>query len=189
MKTEGGVKYPGVLTEKHDRLLADLDRIVERAGLGVPNKHLVWESTKEHLTKLEVRYLTHVRELAQHNIFGAVLHGTPRHGNPHARMQRMVGCLLRNYLDARIMPLDTVMAYLSDGQPLKATVLFIPDFFIAKHAENTPPWKLTLLTGLLFNRAQEGVQTVVYVDDMSKMRAIYGTALHATIRDFQAVEA
>lgn len=172
----------GVLTrEKHERLVMDLERLCSRAGIGGDNNRYVWTPVKGELEAEEISYLQDLKKLvkAEEPKFGFLYKGSGKKqaASIQERMMLMTGCLLRNYVDARLMHVDTIMQYLMNNSTLDAEVLLIPNFFVAKDAESMLDFKKSLLHNLLLARISDGLQTVVYVDRPSSLGALYGDSV------------
>lgn len=177
----------GVLTpEKHGPLVQDLDKLCERAGIGGVNKKFVWSPVGDALSKSEVEYLRqfHFHTTADAPKYGLVYSSTKNmlySASIQERMMVMVGCLMRNFVDARIMQLDTVLQYVLKEGLIEAKCLFVPNFFIAAEADGMLPYKKQAIHDMLLYRIANGLQTVLYVDKKEKLAAFYGEGVKGTL--------
>lgn len=115
----------GVLDpEVHDRLVADLRRVCERAGIA-GRERLVGRPLAEVCTGFEVRWARKFHEHAEHGRFGLVYAG--RLEPPvEQRFPAMVACLLRNFVDARLVSVGDLVG---DEDADVCTALFVPNLF------------------------------------------------------------
>src|SRR5688572_4798293 len=100
----------GCLTpEKHGPLVAEIDKFAAIAGLGGGNMRYIWEPIGNvSLTKGEIGILQNIKKLAAQGKGGVLYVGE----NPSAivkKLMALTGCMLRNYVDARFMPLESVI--------------------------------------------------------------------------------
>ena len=119
-----------------------------------------------------------MRTLNQHSdagVLGLVYVGRKPASPVAQRMMALAGACLRNFINAKVMTVQEVLARLKEGNMPNPSVLFIPNFFIGKeHGGAIPAWQVAGLWGLLLDRQAEGCQTFLYVEDMDAMAAQYG---------------
>jgi len=176
-----------VLTEdRHDRLVSDIDRIAKRSGVA---KTWIWTAVNDLLPEHDKLWLRQVKKHAQDPEdprYG--LRYTPERGGdmspePVQRMMAMTGCLIRNFMDAQLMTVQGALTTIRKEGAVTATVLLIPNFFVAKESDKEGGWKAQALSDLLDFRIAEGLQTVVFVDDMDVLRQRYGKFLYTLLME------
>ena len=92
-------------------------------------------------------------------------------------MAAMAAALVRNLCRARVMQVGTLLDRLADGGSVAATCLLVPDFALSKaEGGHIAPWQSTAIRGLLVDRANEGVQTVLYATSPAAISDMYGLA-------------
>jgi hypothetical protein len=98
--------------------------------------------------------------------------------NPNSRSQAICAALLRNYTDARVMPLNSVLALAerSSGEVLTPSCLLIPNLYVTGSSvgASLPAWKVQSLYDALLARTVRSKPTVVYVEDMAGLVGAYG---------------
>lgn len=159
--------------EHHDRLIKNLDAICHTAN--VP-KSFLNKSAKEFCIGGELDWLTHF-PINQREGRGLVLLGkhTPP---PDIKMMAMAAALLRNYIDARVVTVQTLLeAYESHNEVPDPTVLLIPNLYVRQGGKGLPSWKMQMIYDLLLSRFTAGKVTVVYVEDMKALAAEYGSLI------------
>ena len=179
----------GVLSkEHHDRLVAGIEGFARDAGI---QPKWIWTALANTCGPDEVDY---VRKFKRHQAGGEV-HGLcylrkSRDAAPEVRMAAIAGALVRNFVRARVMTLGTVLDLLAAGEPVEATCLLIPNFFVAKTQGGTiAPWQVSALYDLMTHRGSMGLQTVIAASSIAEMGSEYGSAFTAMVRNhFNVVE-
>lgn len=162
---------------RHDRLIANLDNFCETANV---QRRFVEHSMKDFVPADadEVEWVTHFRHHRQEGLAGLLFVGAIENPTVDVRMMAITGALIRNYLDARIIPLNTLLDIVEAGGDADATVMLIPNLFISGVAGKTlPAWKMQGLYDVLMRRMTTGKPTVVYVEDMAELEKQYGLAI------------
>lgn len=159
----------------HDRLLADLTKVVEVAG--IPAK-FVWTKLSSFCGKEEIAWLRTLRSSEQDG-----LAYTGKLNNPvEDKMMAMVGACLRNYIDARLMSVQDVIQLTKDGDMPSPTVLLIPNFCVDKaEGGDIAQWQTSSLLGLLYTRASKGQKTVLYASSLAALEKNYGRPFRDTV--------
>lgn len=161
--------------EVHGRLVNDIENVAHRAGIPIT---MVWTSATEYCDEPELDYTRHLTQHALEGRYGLLYTGKKfgKGVTPISmRMMALAGACVRNYIDARVMTVQDVLALVKKDVPLTCTVLLIPNFFLSKEqGGNIPSWQVSGLLSLLLNRMAAGLQTYVYIDDLSDMAAQYG---------------
>lgn len=161
-----------LVPEVHGRLVQDIENIAKAAGIPM---HLIWTSATEFCTEKEIDYTRRLPQHAEEGVYGFLYVGK-KHDSPiHMRMMALAGACIRNFINAKVMTVQDVLACLKKDQMPKPTVLLIPNFYIGKeHGGAIPAWQVAGLLSMLLNRQSEGLQTYVYVEDMDELAAQYG---------------
>jgi hypothetical protein len=93
-------------------------------------------------------------------------------------MMAMAAALLRNYIDARVITVQTLLEASEHHHEIPdPTVLLIPNLFVRQGGKGIPSWKMSLIYDLLLSRFTAGRVTVAYVEDMNLMAADYGALM------------
>jgi hypothetical protein len=94
------------------------------------------------------------------------------------RMMAMAAALLRNYIDARVVTLVSLLEEHAAGEVESPTVLLIPNLYI-KYAGGKPNtnWQLQIIQDLLMRRMVEGKTTIIYVESMTHLREDFGASI------------
>jgi len=158
----------------HERLMADIQGTIQAAN--IPESY-VWASLHKYCNEVEVDYVFDIKRHTDRDppVFGMVYIGRVEGEPINDRMMSIAGTCLRNYINAKVMTLQEVLASLKAGEMPSPTVLLIPNFFLGKGSGgHIADWEVSSLIGLLYKRQQEEKQTVVYVGDWDGMILEYG---------------
>lgn len=176
-------EWPVVLDAKeHSRIIADFERVCTTAGI---QGHFLYESMTKYCGPIEVdwvvKFWTHLRQ----GVPGLVLHGVTR---PDTRCQSIAAALVRNYVDARVVPLNTLIESTLDGAvPPSPTVLLIPNLYVGATGKAVPAWRVQVMYDLLLERSTKNKVTVVYVEHMVGLVGLYGEPFHDFLSRFTQV--
>jgi hypothetical protein len=157
----------GVLQRQHhDRLVANIDQIAQRAGLGIANRHLIW--TKAELNTAEMQFCIAAAEMARTNeAFQLPKIGicyTKNQADAEKKMLAMAGLLVRNFVDARVMSrMDIVAERKENKAPVDASVVLVPDFAMPEYIESMPVWEKTAMMEFVHERSRDGLPTCLFV--------------------------
>jgi hypothetical protein len=178
-----------MLNEKKDRmLLADLQHIAQVAGVHTKYIHYGMKDFCGAEEMDWVRRYHLYNGSGKESVPGLLLVGLD---SPEVRCQSIAGSLVRNYIDARVVSLNTVLAAAEGKGSLNPTVLLIPNFFIevphSKGKPTLPAWKVQALHDLLLKRSQSNTPTVLYVSSLSALAEEYGTTFAAFLEGFKQV--
>lgn len=164
----------GVLDPRvHRRIVGDIQRYAERAG--VPPE-AICRALDEYVGEDETAWVR--RFLLQR---AAPLPGLAYVGRCRDVSERMVGiagCMVRNFVDARVMTAARVV----DERP-RCTILLIPNFFIGR--TSSQGWSGGALVDVLAERLTGGKSTVIYVSDLEVMKDTYGEAAFDLVNRLQ----
>jgi hypothetical protein len=172
----------GVLTkEHHDRLVADLDGHAKDAGI---QQHWIWTPLAATCGGTEIDY---VRRFKKHRV-GGLIHGLCYVKASFApdvedRMFALAGAMVRNFVRGRVMTVGAVLDRIAKADPLDASALLIPNFFIAKaQGGGISSWHIAALYDLLVQRAARGDQTVIYATSLDDLGNEYGASFGALVQ-------
>lgn len=165
---------------RHERLLADLDGVLARAHIP---KAALFESAAGVCTETELYWLTEYRRNAEIPR-GFVLVGQPKPDKPapEKKMMAICGALLRNYVDAQVLSLNSVLEAM-DSDPPDCTVLLIPNLYLKQGGKTLPSWQMQRVYDLLLARLTSSQITCCYVESLEGLAADYGANLSSHLRD------
>lgn len=173
----GIVKIPeeafssGVLDkEYHARLLIDLERFTAMAGIPPA---FVWTRLSSYCSLEEIAWVQGMRRGEDYGLcyFGEL--GVP----VEDKMMAIAGACLRNYIDAKVMPVQAVLSMLKEDKSPSATVLLIPNFCLGKEEGGAiANWQSSSLLGMLYSRLAQNLKTVIYISSEEALEKNYGDA-------------
>lgn len=154
---------------EHARIIADKERVCATAGL---QPKFLDQSMTEFCGMDEVGWVRRFWENNEAGLGGLVLAGVER---PDTRCQAICAALVRNFIDARVMPLNTVLELHDSGGDVTAPrVILIPNLYVTAMGKSMPAWKVQILYDLLLARSVQNRPSVLYVESMSGMIGAYG---------------
>lgn len=149
--------------DKHRMLIADLPNVCQQSG--VPPS-FIHKSMREFCPDLECEWVQGYHRIKQKGKCGLVLVGS----DVEKRCLAISGALIRNYIDARVITLQTML-----DNEVSPTVLVIPNFHIsAIDCKAHPSWKVDQVYSVLLDRMSTGLQTVLGVTSMEDLQMAYG---------------
>lgn len=174
-KTIGSVIDP----VRHQKLLADIDAVLARGHI---SKAALFQSATEVCAPGELEWLKEYRKNAE-QVRGLVLTGVPKAGaGPEKKFMAMAACLIRNFVDAQVLSLGTVVDSLESDAP-DCTVLLIPNLYVRQGAKTIPSWQMQKVSDLLLSRLVSSQITCCYVDSMEHLGTEYGQNIVSHLRD------
>lgn len=162
----------------HERLLADADHICQMAN--IPKSEL-WKSAKDILGEVDCQWLVDYPNRKKEN--RSLVYLGKQDPSVERRMTAMTAALLRNFIDARMVPLNTVLDWTEERLPPDPTVLMIPNLHIQLFGKSLPSWQIQRVYDVLLQRIASNKLTVVYVENLAQMRSHYGDAFASLIED------
>lgn len=158
--------------ERHRRIIADMDRVCAIAGIS----RATLETTAKGVA--HEKLIQWVRDYRTDQGAGVLLVGHAEN-DPATQFMAVAGALVRNYIDARVRSLKSVLEEEDDeGEP---EVLLIPDFFekttTTGSGVNMTQWQIRTLHSLLLNRIVKGRKTILHAESLEEMTKIYGHAM------------
>lgn len=168
----------GILNrEYHERLLMDLPRYARVAGIP---PHFVWAKMSQYCTDDDVQWIKAMRGGTS---LGLIYVGAKFPVPVEDKMMAIVGLCMRNYIDARFMPVQTVLSNLKDGDMPSPTLVLVPNFCMSKgDVSGVMSWQGEALLGWLYSRMSQNKKTVLYVGDMDHLSATYGESMAKHLR-------
>lgn len=174
----------GLLDAKeHSRIIADFERVCTTAGI---QGHFLYESMTKHCGPVEVDWVKKFWKYRAEGVPGLALIGVSR---PDTRCQSMAAALVRNFVDARVIPLNSLIESTSNGNhPPSPTVLLIPNLYMAAMGgKNLTAWRVQAMYDLLLERSTKSKPTVTYIEDLKGLVSVYGEPFRDFLSRFTAV--
>jgi hypothetical protein len=163
----------------HARLLADIEGVCAMANIP---RHMLHSSASEYCGPSELEWLTNY-PVNKASGKGLLMTGKFTNPSPETRMMAMAGAFLRNFVDARLIPLNSLLEMVEDKVDCDATVLLVPNLYLRQGGKTLPSWKMQQMYDHLLGRLTAGKLTVLYVEDMQAMAAEYGPAFLGHLTD------
>jgi hypothetical protein len=156
---------------RHQRLVMNIEHYASRAGI---SPHHIWTAARKTFGPAEIDYLEQSISRAATGVVGAYYVGE---NDIVSHMARMVGALVREFVDARMMTVQDIVKLDEDGEEPDATVLFIPNFYMAHEYGKYDSRKIAVLMDLLYSRAARSQPTVIHLSDKTKAIVTFGKTL------------
>ena len=162
--------------EYHARLIQDIETVAATARVHIPMLH---RAMATYCPEEQVDWVKAYPVYMHDNSGGLCITGKPK--DVHNQMAAIACAFLRNYVDARVIPIHELLK--PDVDPENPSVLLIPDFYVNSVSGNAAftNWQLRELYGLLLNRYVQRRATILYVQNMTGLRKEYGEATHDLI--------
>lgn len=161
----------------HSRLVADGSAAIAAAGI-LP--HMLWSKLSDYCSEEEISWVRAIRK--QDTRPGLLLMGKST-VSVESRMMAMTGACLRNYIDARLLTVQDVLALLKTDTMVSPTVLMIPNFCLDKgNGGDIATWQVSALLGLLVSRLTKGLRTVLYASSMQAVEMNYGDSFRSHLQ-------
>jgi hypothetical protein len=155
---------------RHGPIVLDIDHYARRAGIAP--RH-IWTPALPKLGPNEIKYLKQWRSLPAKGVVGAYYVAEK---DIVSHMAVMVGALVRAFVDARMMTVRDIVEMVDDGEEPDATVLFIPNFYMAPEYGRYESRKIAALMDLLYSRAARTIPTVIHLSDRKSATEAFGEA-------------
>jgi hypothetical protein len=171
----------GLLSKSfHDRLIADLQRLAQQAG--IPAK-FVWAPLSINCPEAVVEWVRGM-QISQDSGFAYIGKSDPP---VETQMMAITGALMRNYVDARMMSVQDVLSRLRKETMPSPSVLLVPNFCLDKaDGGDIPTWQVSSLMGLLLDRMAQEKKTILSVGSMTALEKTYGSAFREHIESHYA---
>jgi len=165
----------GALNKKiHERLVADLENFAEDAGI---TPSWITEPLPKTTTQIERDYLRGFKGQFAKGISGLCLLSRNEQGQNEIHTAALAGCLVRNFIRARVMTLGTILDLLAKHEMPDLSSVLIPNFFISASDGGTiASWQINALYDFLISRHTRGLQTIICISDKNTLSKEYGNA-------------
>lgn len=167
--------------KEHSRIIANFEHVCTVGGI---QGHFLYESMTKRCGPGEVDWVQRFWAFKKEGCPGLLLHGIT---NPDTRCQAITAALIRNYIDARVIPVNTLLDGIQDHQVPSPTVLVIPNLYLCLSFKSSPSWRAQALYDLLLERSIKSKLTVAYVEDLQSLRGVYGAPFHDFLSRFRIV--
>jgi hypothetical protein len=154
---------------RHERLIKDIDHITRVAN--VPLEYLR-RSMVGMCSEAEIDWVRNFKKYRQTHAGLAVV----GHEDAESKCLAICGALLRNFVDARVMPLNSVLD-LDPEDVVGPTVMIIPNFHQRSYGKTLPAWKVSELYDALLSRYSANKPTVLAFQSLAEMELSYGQAI------------
>ena len=173
---------PGALDpDHHERLVADLADYAHDAGI---NSHWICTPLSDGVSEAEIEYLRQFKRLPTSDVCGLAYIGDGWSDRVSNRMSLVTGCLVRNFVRARLMTLGTLLDHVHANDLPELRAIAVPNFFVRQNGlGSVASWHVTGLLDLLMQRRVTGAQSILYVQDMKALKAEYGAAFSELIQN------
>jgi hypothetical protein len=161
----------GVLDKKrHARLVMQKDKFAADAGIA---PHFIWTPIQDVLpTEEEQAWVKRYRFHRRDGYSGLLYLGDKFDPTIEVRMHGIAGALLRNFIRARVMSIETVYQHMKVGETPEAECLLLPTFAAAMRADDR---RASMFCDLLIQRwGDPQSQTVLFAPGLEVVREIYG---------------
>lgn len=168
----------GVLNhEAHSRLVQRKDEFASDAGIPAS---FIWTPLEATCpTEAEQVWVRQFRRHRQEGYSGLLYLGIGFEPTLEVRMCGIAGALLRNFIRARVMSMETVYQTMRQGETPEATCLLLPTFADSKPDDR----RSGLVSDLVMERWHtQGSQTVVRATSYDQLGAVYGSFVRDHIR-------
>jgi hypothetical protein len=168
--------------QAHARILSNFDQVCAVAGI---QGRFLHGSMAEHCSSDEVDWVRRFRHYREQGCPGLVLEGV---SNPDTRCQAIAAAFVRNFVDARVVPVNTLLDSADNGDRLHPTVLLVPNLYISATQKSVPAWRIQVLYDVLLQRSTQNKPSVVYVEDLKMLAQAYGAPFHDFLSAFRRVK-
>lgn len=158
----------------HRLLIKDLPRFAQTANIP---QSMVYEPLSSYCGEDEIQWVANLKNHVDKGRFGMVYFGSGYNPRVDLRMMAIAGACLRNFLDARVLPLHVLLDKEETPDP---TLLLIPSFCTTE-TTTLASWKRLEVADIILQRQFAGKMTVVQVDDVSALAKVYGVAVQDLI--------
>jgi len=161
--------------EYHARLLADIDNVSARAR--IPS-HMLHMSVTKYCNKNIVRWLKNWQERMAGGKAGMCLTGIPAEVGIGDQLMAITALFVRHYIDARFIVLNRLLDGMGTENEENPTVLVVPDLYVeGQGAKGNTNFQQQDVYGFLLERFSKGKASIIYIQDIDKMRLDYGPVI------------
>jgi hypothetical protein len=161
--------------EYHARLLEDIEHFADVANVPVSMIH---EPLAKYCNADEVSWVKAIMLHRENGIAGLCLTGIDKSQPVETKMWAMGAALLRNYIDARVVTMGTLLEEHKEGEVESPTVLLIPNLYV-EYAGGKPNtnWQVNILQDILMRRLVEKKTTIIYVQSIEGLKKNFGEGI------------
>ncbi len=175
--------------EIHDPLIKDIQAVARSANIP---ESVLWTSMEEYCSPGEITYVKNLRNWSDQGKYGLAYIGRPpkKSKSVPTRMHLAAAACIRNYINAKVVSLQSVISHLKDNTLPSPTVLLIPDFCVGNsEGGKVPEWIIHGLLSMLYDRQSASLQTFLYIKSSEDLQHGLGSAFVDHITDnFTIVE-
>jgi hypothetical protein len=162
-----------LIPEHHQRLVQNLASVAQTAH--IPPQYIYRYSMADHCTQAELDWVRTLHSHEDEDCAGLIYEG--KQPKLDQRMMTMAGAFIRNYIDARVYPVQDIVQMLKRGKKPEGTIILVPNFFLTKeNGGHVATWEVSALLGWLYDRYGSSQQTVLYVQSLTAVEQEYGTS-------------
>lgn len=163
----------------HQRIIADMTRFCEIANVPA---NFVRHSMKGYCKEGEIEWVRQFNVHRKNNLGGLVIVGNDR---TETRCMAIAGTLVRQFIDARIMSINSIVA--NPEEAISPTVLVVPNLYMKSFGKQLTAWQIQAVYDVLLNRLVKNKPTVVCVEDLHAMGDAYGPVFVEHLKQFEQV--
>ena len=155
---------------RHERLLADLSSVCDTASIPA---HFIHKSMRDDCNAQEIDWVLNFKKYRQEGTAGLMLSGE----NTTTRCMLICAALLRNFIDARVMLLNSIInssTKTGSEEAEEPTVLIVPNLHFTTEGKAYTSWQVQSLHDVLLRRFVTNKPTVVAFDSLDKLGHSYG---------------
>jgi len=164
-----------LLPETHHNLVDQLDEVAKAARIA-PYWISSVSMTAINCTAAELEYAAGFRQWKDSNVAGAIYFGSL--DSFQDRMNAMCGALIRNFINARMVPVKTICTRIKSKQDIEGTAIFIPNFLVGENQYEWADWDKSGFYDWLYQRNMEGKQTILGSKSMKAVKSMFGDSLY-----------
>lgn len=152
----------------HQRLIDAMPTIISQSH--VPEV-FIRTSARGNVDDADIKFLSSYHALKSNGVAGYCKVGGK---GASRKLNFMAGALIRNYVDARVLSLESSLL----GAGEEPTVLFVPDFCVETN-DGRPfvGWKVQQVYDLLVTRMSKSKPTVLYVQSFGLLETNFGKSV------------
>lgn len=164
----------------HRTMMQEVEAYAVQAGV---HTHYIWTPLSEIATQTEVDWVGRVPEMRKSGPYGVVYVGRDFSPSIEQRFMASAAACVRNFVDARVIPLHRLVDRLRQG-PVGCSVLLVPNFSVDE-AEGgyLPKWMKGILLDMLYDRLLSQQVTVLGVRSMKELEASFGESFLSVIKE------
>lgn len=167
--------------ERHARLIADFDQICAVAN--VPRKY-VRESMTNVCDSAEIDYVVNFK-LYRESYPGFIIVGKSQ---SEERCMAIAGALVRNFIDARVVTLTSLLDATENHEVPEPTVMVIPNLYMKSYGKTLPAWKVSAVYDVLVSRWTANKPTVMALECLKGLEQSYGLAFAEHLNNYKGAK-